>query len=766
MKKQNNKLEKKLINKKSAKKGLCTSIVTVAIGSQLLTAIPNNTYAEELNTVKAESNIDMNNSEEAVKAEPKTDANNSEEAVKAEPKTDANNSEEAVKAEPKTDVNNGEGAVEAEPKTDANNSEEAVKAESNTNAVKGEVGTQNQTATDSIKAGEENNPETKAVGIFSQGKLDGGLTTYKPMEEGSGLLSLHFEAKTLLEAKLAETTYITVKLPEEFKGIAATPNFKKYISGKVKLPNSLGIGFKTYEYKESDIDVYSDRIVFKNPRSTTLLVGSKTTADINIDFGKAIKETDVHVPKSVDVRGYEFKAHLDKAAIVDWNLIGTHSGQWFSENRYAEAPNNKPVIEAKDQVIKVGDKFDPKAGVTAHDEEDGDLTDKIEIVSNNVDTNKPGEYTVVYKVTDSDGNTVEKQIKVTVNTNEIPVIEAEDLVIKAGDKFDPKAGVKAHDKEDGDLTGKIEIVSNNVDTNKPGEYTVVYRVTDSDGNTVEKQIKVTVESNEIPVIEAEDIVIKQGDKFDPKAGVKAHDKEDGDLTSKIEIVSNNVDTNKAGEYAVVYRVTDSDGNTAEKQIKVTVTAVDYSVTANDYNLDADSYVIGTVGNDVEKVQIKVNGKVVNNITPANGSYKAYLRTYVTSVQDVVTVTSFAGGEAKETVTVNLTYNNVVLTADDYTIGEDFVVGKVDKRATSVVLFDADTNTALRQVKVNADGTYTIAASDLINSTTKNYVVVAKEGTKELKRVQVNVKEAPQEDYVLTANDYTLGDQYVTGEYDP
>ncbi|PEF42562.1 hypothetical protein CON22_28700, partial [Bacillus cereus] len=233
------------------------------------------------------------------------------------------------------------------------------------------------------------------------------------------------------------------------------------------------------------------------------------------------------------------------------------------------------------------------------------------------------------------------------------------------------------------------------------------------------------------------------------------------------MLSNNVDTTTPGEYKVIYSVTDSDGNKVEKEIRVTVVAAeDFSVTANDYNLDRDTYVTGTVGSDVETVQIKVNGKVVNNIKVVNGSYKAYLSSYVTSVQDVVTVTSFAGGQAKETVTVNLSYNDVVLTAEDYTIGEDYVVGTVDKRATSVVLFDKDTNTALRQVKVSGDGTYSIAAKDLITSTTKKYDVVAKEGNKQLKRVQVNVKEAPQDEYVLTANDYTIGEKNITGEYDP
>ena len=76
--------------------------------------------------------------------------------------------------------------------------------------------------------------------------------------------------------------------------------------------------------------------------------------------------------------------------------------------------NSAPVIKATDKTIEVGDIFDPKADVTATDEEDGDITNKIEILKNTVDPSKPGVYEVIYKVTDSKGASCTKTIKVTV----------------------------------------------------------------------------------------------------------------------------------------------------------------------------------------------------------------------------------------------------------------------------------------------------------------------------------------------------------------
>ena len=242
--------------------------------------------------------------------------------------------------------------------------------------------------------------------------------------------------------------------------------------------------------------------------------------------------------------------------------------------------NACPVIQATDKTLTVGDEFDPLADVTAEDEEDGDITDKIEILENEVDTTKPGKYEVTYKVTDSGGASHVKTIKVTVNPkmepiNAAPIIKAEDKTLTVGDTFDPMADVTATDAEDGNLTDKIEILNNEVDTTKPGKYEVTYKVTDRKGASYTKTITVTVNPkmevlNAIPTIRAEDKTLTVGDTFDPKADVTAEDVEDGDLTDKIEVLKNEVDTTKAGKYEVTYKVTDRKGASRTKTITVTV----------------------------------------------------------------------------------------------------------------------------------------------------------------------------------------------------
>lgn len=79
----------------------------------------------------------------------------------------------------------------------------------------------------------------------------------------------------------------------------------------------------------------------------------------------------------------------------------------------------------------------------------------------------------------------------SVEVNNKPVISgAQSKTIYVGDNFNPLDGVKAIDKEDGDLTSKIQITGK-VDTGKAGYYDIVYKVSDSKG--LETTLKITIE---------------------------------------------------------------------------------------------------------------------------------------------------------------------------------------------------------------------------------------------------------------------------------
>ncbi|MDY5913400.1 MAG: DUF5011 domain-containing protein [Inconstantimicrobium porci] len=240
-------------------------------------------------------------------------------------------------------------------------------------------------------------------------------------------------------------------------------------------------------------------IVIKFPESVTVKRHQLIITAVKDEVKKLNNEEDIKtVIVLVKHRGDETYAHVK---VRDKNGKLTEKDIPVIVDRSSEVENKAPKIIAMDRIVKLGDTFDPLKGVMALDKEDGNLTDKIQVTKNTVDTSKVGKYKVEYKVTDSQGESAVKTISVTVlknweGINSKPVITASDKTLKVGDKYNPLDGVTASDKEDGDLTAKIVVVKNNVDTSKAGSYGVQYKVTDSMGASTTKDITVTVEKKQ------------------------------------------------------------------------------------------------------------------------------------------------------------------------------------------------------------------------------------------------------------------------------
>ncbi|WP_034855611.1 immunoglobulin-like domain-containing protein [Clostridium intestinale] len=237
-----------------------------------------------------------------------------------------------------------------------------------------------------------------------------------------------------------------------------------------------------------------------------------------------------------------------------------------------------PELTGKDAAIEKGTSVDllKALSIVAIDDMDGNITSKVTIDDSNVKYDTVGEYVVTASVTDESGNKTEKTFKLTIREDgTAPVIEGHNAIIALGSNFDPIAdlGLKVTDNKDGDITSSVEI-THVVDTSKNGVFRVKVVAVDKAGNKSEKLFIVRVLDK--GVIEAANVTIKVGDAFDPLSGVKAFDIDGEDLTSTLKIVSNNVDTSKAGTYKVVYEITDKDGNivTLERTVIVEKKVVD------------------------------------------------------------------------------------------------------------------------------------------------------------------------------------------------
>ena len=267
--------------------------------------------------------------------------------------------------------------------------------------------------------------------------------------------------------------------------------------------------------------------------------------------------------------------------------------------------NKIPVINAQDRIVQLGEKFDPLEGVTATDEEDGDLTKSIKVIRNDVDTKVAGDYTVVFSVTDKQGATAIHEMLVVVN--QPPVIHAEDRVITVGDEFKELEGVTATDDEQGDIT-EIEVVENNVKTDTPGEYTVTYKVVDKLGGVATKTIKVTVKEK---VTLVENVVI--------------NNRVNNLYIGSNQVLSATITNENADKKDVVWTTSDekiasieADGNTvkviakAKGQVTITAKATDGSEKSDSITIEIQDYKDHVV--DLAKDIIDTNV-----VTPVNGS---------------------------------------------------------------------------------------------------------------------------------------------------
>ena len=292
-----------------------------------------------------------------------------------------------------------------------------------------------------------------------------------------------------------------------------------------------------------------------------------------------------------------------------------------------------PSISIQQDELTIGlrEEFDPIDYVKVLSHNGENITSKVK-VENNVDTNKQGVYEVKYTITD-EGITTEKLVKVEVvskydylSDSEWTSVESQygtprrnsnikgrvngdiktfekgfgihangkityDLSEKDYDTFEALLGVdigiSAQDKSSitfkviGDgktlaTTNVLKYADNMVSINVPVKDVeeLVIEVHDGgNGNSSDHAVianpKLTT-NNAKPNIDVSDKTYLLGDNVDIMDGVTAKDTEDGDLTSKIEVVSNTYEEGKTGRFEVLYRVTDSDNNVTEQKAFITV----------------------------------------------------------------------------------------------------------------------------------------------------------------------------------------------------
>lgn len=199
-------------------------------------------------------------------------------------------------------------------------------------------------------------------------------------------------------------------------------------------------GFSPFALTWSDSDTKFDvSYVFKSedgrvlPQEVNaLLPAAQTATEGSTVSPQALTTTSITTNEGV----WTFKGWDQQSVTVSQDVVFT--GTWsFAAN------SSLPVFDLGDinTTIEQGSKFDPLAGIHATDAQGNDITGSIKVVSNNVNTSKPGKYTVTYEVADQNGNISQVTVEFTVKAKETGGSETankddlKDLIDKA-DKLD------------------------------------------------------------------------------------------------------------------------------------------------------------------------------------------------------------------------------------------------------------------------------------------------------------------------------------------
>lgn len=214
--------------------------------------------------------------------------------------------------------------------------------------------------------------------------------------------------------------------------------------------------------------------------------------NITLKYGQKYKEPGYKVTKF----GHDYSKNVKITNKINKNKLGTYdiiyqvkiNGLTFKQIRKVKLiDKEKPKITltGNQNITICPNKEYQEEGYKAIDNYDGDITNKVQVITkNNI---------ITYKVEDSSGNKTELTRTITKEDKTSPTITLkgnQSQTIYIGESW-KEPGYTAADNCDNDLTSKV-ITSGSVNTNKVGTYKITYTVKDSSGNTfsINRTVKV------------------------------------------------------------------------------------------------------------------------------------------------------------------------------------------------------------------------------------------------------------------------------------
>lgn len=226
-----------------------------------------------------------------------------------------------------------------------------------------------------------------------------------------------------------------------------------------------------------------------------------------------------------------------------------------------------PAINVEGDMIEVSIKATNEEllrGVTAYDEKDGDLTDKVIVESISKFAEK-GVCKVTYAVCDADNHVANATRKIKYTDYTSPYFELyDDLCFSIYESVGINGRLAAWDCLDGNITRDMIVTTSNFVASSTGVFSIDATVTNAKGDQSSIKLPLIVEDRGLsaPRISLSKYLlrIKTGEQQDYSSFVKeVEDYEGNKISPSVRVVSE-VDPNTAGTYLVHYYAVDDEGN--------------------------------------------------------------------------------------------------------------------------------------------------------------------------------------------------------------
>ena len=237
-----------------------------------------------------------------------------------------------------------------------------------------------------------------------------------------------------------------------------------------------------------------------------------------------------------------------------------------------------PVITVENELIEVSFQATDEEllqGVTAYDEKDKDITDKV-IVESVSKFYKSGVCKVVYAVCDSDNHVANATRKIKFRNYESPKFYMnESLCYSIYDKINITNVFRAEDCIDGDISRNVIVTSEDFVSSVAGVFSIDISVTNSKGDTSSLKLPIVIEDRSLsaPVIDLSEylIYVNKGEEIDFTSYlVKAMTRTGQEISLDEVKIETNLDMTQEGTYSVHYYVTDSSGVQGHSILNVVV----------------------------------------------------------------------------------------------------------------------------------------------------------------------------------------------------